>query len=96
MPFAAFDDALALAPHRSILRRIATVLRAPGPQPQHRSRRVLQERQRDILCAMRYANDAFAEILGLPMIWIPHSYPGCSQHAPNEHLLAPLAREACG
>jgi acetylornithine deacetylase/succinyl-diaminopimelate desuccinylase-like protein len=38
-------------------------------------------------------NDAFAEILGLPTIWIPHSYPGCAQHAPNEHLLAPLARE---
>src|SRR5205814_7360787 len=38
-------------------------------------------------------NDAFADILGLPTIWIPHSYPGCSQHAPNEHLLAPLARE---
>jgi len=38
-------------------------------------------------------NDAFAEILGLPTIWIPHSYPGCSQHAPNEHLLGPLARE---
>ncbi len=38
-------------------------------------------------------NDAFAEILGLPTIWIPHSYPGCSQHAPNEHLLGPVARE---
>jgi acetylornithine deacetylase/succinyl-diaminopimelate desuccinylase-like protein len=38
-------------------------------------------------------NDAFAEILALPTIWIPHSYPGCSQHAPNEHLLAPVARE---
>jgi acetylornithine deacetylase/succinyl-diaminopimelate desuccinylase-like protein len=38
-------------------------------------------------------NDAFAEILGLPTIWIPHSYPACSQHAPNEHLLGPLARE---
>jgi acetylornithine deacetylase/succinyl-diaminopimelate desuccinylase-like protein len=38
-------------------------------------------------------NDAFAEILDLPTIWIPHSYPGCAQHAPNEHLLAPLARE---
>jgi acetylornithine deacetylase/succinyl-diaminopimelate desuccinylase-like protein len=38
-------------------------------------------------------NDAFAEILGLPTIWIPHSYPGCSQHAPDEHLLAPVARE---
>lgn len=31
-------------------------------------------------------NDAFSDILGLPTIWIPHSYPGCRQHAPNEHL----------
>jgi acetylornithine deacetylase/succinyl-diaminopimelate desuccinylase-like protein len=38
-------------------------------------------------------NDAFADVLGLPTIWIPHSYPGCSQHAPDEHLLAPVARE---
>ncbi len=38
-------------------------------------------------------NDAFANILGLPTIWVPHSYPGCSQHAPNEHLLAPVARQ---
>ena len=38
-------------------------------------------------------NDAFAELLGLPTIWIPHSYPGCSQHAANEHLLASVARE---
>jgi hypothetical protein len=27
-------------------------------------------------------------------LWIPHSYPACSQHAPNEHLLGSLAREA--
>lgn len=39
-------------------------------------------------------NDAFADILGLPTIWIPHSYPGCAQHAPNEHILPPLMREA--
>ncbi len=39
-------------------------------------------------------NDIFAELLGLPTIWIPHSYAGCSQHAPNEHVLAPLEREA--
>jgi len=38
-------------------------------------------------------NDVFAELLGLPTLWIPHSYAGCSQHAPNEHLLAPLARD---
>ena len=39
-------------------------------------------------------NDVFAEILGLPTVWVPHSYPGCSQHAPDEHLLAPVARQA--
>jgi len=38
-------------------------------------------------------NDIFSEGLGLPTIWVPHSYPGCSQHAPNEHLPAALARE---
>jgi hypothetical protein len=38
-------------------------------------------------------NDAFAELLGLPTLWVPHSYPGCSQHAANEHLLASVARE---
>jgi acetylornithine deacetylase/succinyl-diaminopimelate desuccinylase-like protein len=41
-------------------------------------------------------NDAFADVLGLPTIWIPHSYPACAQHAPDEHLLAPLARQALG
>jgi acetylornithine deacetylase/succinyl-diaminopimelate desuccinylase-like protein len=38
-------------------------------------------------------NDCFAEVLGLPTVWVPHSYPACSQHAPNEHLLASVARE---
>ncbi|HSW07831.1 MAG TPA: M20 family metallopeptidase [Aquabacterium sp.] len=38
-------------------------------------------------------NDVFADILGLPTVWVPHSYPACSQHAPNEHLLAPVVRE---
>ena len=38
-------------------------------------------------------NDCFADVLGLPTVWIPHSYPGCSQHAPNEHLLQSVARE---
>ena len=39
-------------------------------------------------------NDVFADVLGLPTVWVPHSYAACSQHAPNEHLLAPIAREA--
>lgn len=38
-------------------------------------------------------NDCFADVLGLPTIWVPHSYPACSQHAPNEHLLSEVARE---
>ncbi|MBR0751900.1 M20 family metallopeptidase [Bradyrhizobium jicamae] len=39
-------------------------------------------------------NDVFSEGLGLPTIWVPHSYPGCSQHAPNEHILLPVTEEA--
>lgn len=39
-------------------------------------------------------NDCFAEVLGLPTIWIPHSYAGCSQHAPNEHALKDTYRQA--
>lgn len=38
-------------------------------------------------------NDIFADILELPTLWVPHSYPACSQHAPNEHLLAPVVRQ---
>jgi acetylornithine deacetylase/succinyl-diaminopimelate desuccinylase-like protein len=41
-------------------------------------------------------NDCFADILGMPTIWVPHSYASCSQHAPNEHALAPLLREGLG
>ena len=38
-------------------------------------------------------NDCFAEVLGMPTIWVPHSYSGCCQHAPDEHLLKPLVTE---
>lgn len=31
--------------------------------------------------------------LGTPAIWIPHSYPGCEQHGPNEHALKSLLKE---
>jgi acetylornithine deacetylase/succinyl-diaminopimelate desuccinylase-like protein len=41
-------------------------------------------------------NDCFADILGLPTVWVPHSYPACSQHAPNEHMLASVARQGLG
>jgi len=39
-------------------------------------------------------NDAFSEILGLPTIWVPHSYAACSQHAPNEHILESVSKDA--
>ncbi|MEB8386614.1 M20 family metallopeptidase [Rhodobacteraceae bacterium KMM 6894] len=39
-------------------------------------------------------NDCFADILGMPTVWVPHSYRGCSQHAPNEHVLKSLSRDA--
>ncbi len=38
-------------------------------------------------------NDVFAHTLGLPTVWVPHSYSACSQHAPDEHALASLLRE---
>ena len=39
-------------------------------------------------------NDVFADLLGLPTVWVPHSYSACCQHGPNEHVLAPLCRQA--
>ncbi|WP_348754099.1 M20 family metallopeptidase [uncultured Aquincola sp.] len=39
-------------------------------------------------------NDVFAHTLGLPTLWVPHSHPACAQHAPDEHLLGSVARQA--
>ena len=39
-------------------------------------------------------NDIWADRLGMPTLWVPHSYGGCSQHAPNEHGLGTLFRES--
>lgn len=39
-------------------------------------------------------NASFTDVLGVPTIWVPHSYRGCSQHAPNEHVLKPVCRDA--
>ena len=38
-------------------------------------------------------NEVFSDILGLPTLWIPHSYPACGQHAVDEHMLKSIARE---
>jgi len=39
-------------------------------------------------------NDVFADLISVPTVWVPHSYGGCSQHAPDEHMLIPLTRQA--
>ncbi|MBO1080889.1 M20 family metallopeptidase [Roseomonas haemaphysalidis] len=38
-------------------------------------------------------NHVFADILGLPTLWVPHSYAACAQHAPDEHVLVPIVSE---
>jgi len=37
--------------------------------------------------------DVFVDHLGLSLVWVPHSYNGCKQHGPDEHLLLAPARE---
>jgi len=37
--------------------------------------------------------DVFVDHLDVPLVWVPHSYSGCKQHGPDEHLLAGPARE---
>ncbi len=32
-------------------------------------------------------------LVGMPCAWFPLSYAGCSQHAPDEHILMPLMRD---
>lgn len=39
-------------------------------------------------------NHAFQGIVGMPTVWIPHSYSDCSQHAPNEHVRIDLCQSA--
>jgi acetylornithine deacetylase/succinyl-diaminopimelate desuccinylase-like protein len=37
--------------------------------------------------------DVFVDHLGVPLVWVPHSYNGCQQHGPDEHYLKAPARE---
>ena len=41
-------------------------------------------------------NDVFTEVLKLPTIWVPHSYPGSANHAPNENVPVAIVREGLG
>jgi len=43
-----------------------------------------------------FCNEVLTDTLGMPTIWIPHSDASCSQHAPGEHILMPMARSAIG
>jgi acetylornithine deacetylase/succinyl-diaminopimelate desuccinylase-like protein len=38
-------------------------------------------------------NEVFTDIIGVPTIWVPHSYASCGQHAPDEHALEPIIAE---
>ncbi|MEE8271780.1 MAG: M20 family metallopeptidase [Alphaproteobacteria bacterium] len=38
-------------------------------------------------------SEIFGRTLGVPVLWVPHSYTGCCQHGPNEHVLAPIMRD---
>lgn len=38
-------------------------------------------------------NTIFTDTLGLPTIWVPHSYPGCGQHGADEHIPIRIVRE---
>lgn len=39
-------------------------------------------------------NDIFTDVLGMPTLWLPHSYASCSQHAPDEHILMSVSQNA--
>ena len=37
--------------------------------------------------------DVFVDHLGVPLVWVPHSYNGCKQHGPDEHVLPAMVRQ---
>jgi acetylornithine deacetylase/succinyl-diaminopimelate desuccinylase-like protein len=41
-------------------------------------------------------SEFFKAELGIPVMWIPHSYGGCGQHGPDEHGLGTLFRDGLG
>ncbi len=41
-------------------------------------------------------SEYFKQVLGVPVMWIPHSYGGCGQHGPDEHGLGSLFRDGLG
>ncbi|OJU19480.1 MAG: hypothetical protein BGN89_04415 [Alphaproteobacteria bacterium 64-6] len=37
--------------------------------------------------------DVFQDLLGLPLVWVPHGHNSCGQHGPDEHMLVEIARQ---
>ena len=73
-----------LAPDHPWVRRVAdSVQRTTGAAPH-----ILPN------LAGSLPNDCFSDVLGLPTIWVPHSWRGCCQHAPDEHMPIALAQSA--
>ncbi|MEL6209162.1 MAG: M20 peptidase family dipeptidase, partial [Pseudomonadota bacterium] len=79
-----FFDATRLSPDHPWVRFVTESLEATAGKAPH----ILPN------LAGSLPNEVFAETLGLPTVWIPHSYRGCSQHAPNEHVLKSVSRDA--
>ncbi len=80
----AFFSATRLSPDHPWVRFVATSLTQTSGKSPH----ILPN------LAGSLPNEVFADILGLPTVWVPHSYRGCSQHAPNEHVLKSVSRDA--
>jgi acetylornithine deacetylase/succinyl-diaminopimelate desuccinylase-like protein len=81
-----FFDATRLSPDHPWVRFAAKSLEQTSGAPPH----ILPN------LAGSLPNEVFADILGLPTVWVPHSYRGCSQHAPDEHVLKSVSRDALG
>jgi len=81
-----FFDATRLSPKHPWVAFVAQSLERTAQKPPH----VLPN------LAGSLPNEVFADVLSLPTVWIPHSYRGCSQHAPNEHVLKSLSKDALG
>lgn len=79
-----FFSATRLSPDHPWVRFVARSLEQTSGAPPH----VLPN------LAGSLPNEVFADVLGLPTVWVPHSYRGCSQHAPNEHVLKSVSRDA--
>ena len=83
--FAGFEASRTEPDHPWVQRVVASVTASAGAKP------AIIPQMGGSIC-----NDVFTDLLGIPAIWLPHSYTGCSQHAPDEHVLLPICENALG